>query len=134
MLVPLLSRQYFTSGWCKQELAHMLAREKSTGFRTPTNTRGLILPGHLHDGDDYPYVVKQISAVHLQDCSYINITPRSEIAIRLEGKIREWVPSISGAIKSAPSRQESWLELAAGEFLAQFASSEDRQKTPPRLL
>jgi hypothetical protein len=134
VLVPLLSRQYFTSNWCKQELAHMFAREKTTGFRTVSNTRGLILPAHLHDGDHYPEAVKQISAVQLQDCSYITIAKKSETAARLEYKIRQWVPDISAAIGFAPPREENWLELAADEFQAVFALTESGQGTPPRLL
>src|SRR5438309_10022485 len=35
LLVPLLSRQYFSSRWCVTELAHIYAREQQCGFGTP---------------------------------------------------------------------------------------------------
>src|SRR5262245_28673833 len=44
LLVPILSRDYFSSDWCRLELSLMFHREKQLCFRTPANPAVLILP------------------------------------------------------------------------------------------
>ena len=51
LLIPVLSRDYFNSDWCRLELALMHHREGLVNFRTPANSEVLILPVVIDDGD-----------------------------------------------------------------------------------
>jgi hypothetical protein len=48
VLLPLFSRLYVNSKWCRAELSHMFARERACGLRSPANATGLIVPATIH--------------------------------------------------------------------------------------
>lgn len=62
LLVPLLSRAYFESDWCRLELELMLRREQQCGLRCDSNRAVLILPFVYDDGDCFPLEVSRRDA------------------------------------------------------------------------
>lgn len=133
VLVPLLSRQYFSSPWCKLEFSHMLARENSCSFRTAQCPSGLIVPAHIHDGDSFPARARAIQAAQLQPFTNVRLSKESRTEELLSEEIRRWVPDIAAAVRSAPPCQESWMNIAVQEFMQQFAAVEPVQMLPPKL-
>jgi len=134
VLVPLLSRQYFSSSWCQLEFGHMLAREAKCGFRTSTRPMGLIVPAHIHDGDSFPACARQIQAAQLQHYTNVRLSKESLTGELLSQEIRNWVPNVATAIRGAPDADGSWSDLAVDEFVKQFAADEPLQKSPPRFI
>jgi hypothetical protein len=133
VLVPLLSRQYFSSPWCQLEFGHMLAREERCGFRTAQNPRGLIVPAYIHDGDSFPPRAREIQAAHLQPYTNVRLSKESPTEERLSEEIRRWVPHIAAAVRTAPQCDELWMNIAVQEFVQQFATVEPVQMMPPKL-
>lgn len=133
VLVPLWSRQYFSSEWCRAELAHMRAREEQCGFRTPQRPEGLIIPAQIHDGQDLPQSVRDITAFQLQDCVNICVAKDSPLEEELSGRLRDWVPDIAAAIRRAPAYDTGWNTLAIDRFVELFQMLPPAQVHPPRL-
>lgn len=133
VLVPLLSRQYFSSAWCQLEFGHMLAREAKHSFRTAQHPSGLIVPAHIHDGDSFPACARQILAAQLQPYTNVRLSKGSVTEELLSEEIRRWVPDIAAAVRDAPAIDQTWAELAVQEFVEQFAVSEVVQTLPLRL-
>lgn len=131
VLVPLWSRQYFYSLWCQSELAHMLVRQQECGFGTRKNRQCLIIPAIIHDGQDRPQFIKNISCLEIQDCTSVRMANGSPKAEKLDDRIKNWVPSIVKAINSAPQYNPDWLDLSADEFLKLFNSTKPKQNRPP---
>jgi len=133
VLVPLLSRQYFNSKWCVTELSLMMAREEKCGFSCINHPKGLIVPAHIHDGDDFPQEIKRIQAAQLQKYVNIRMATRSETEEKLSESIRTWVTDIAKAIKRAPEYDSSWHQIAAEKFVSQYLMQQSTQKNLPRL-
>jgi hypothetical protein len=133
VLVPLFSRQYFSSEWCQLELSQMSAREERCNFRTAGNAGGLIIPAHIHDGDGFPARAQAIQAARLQEYTNVRLAKGSPTEERLSEEIRNWVPDIAAAIRSAPPHDNEWTHLAVEAFVAQFRSADSKQTTPPSL-
>lgn len=133
ILIPLFSRQYFNSNWCKTELALICARERLCGLPTILRPQRLIVPAIIHDGDEIPQAVRSIQAAKLQEYSNAFMTPKSASMEDLSNKLCQWIPDVAKAIKRAPEHDESWIQLAVNEFLKIFDVPETRQEFPPRL-
>jgi len=134
VLVPLLSRQYFNSEWCKTELAHMCARETISGMRKAQPPKSLIVPAVLHDGNDFPKHVSAIMPTYLQDCANVRTAKDSPTEEELSKRIRDsLVPSVVCAIHRAPGYDPYWENLAVSEFLRVFNVSPPKQKMLPSL-
>lgn len=133
VLVPLWSREYFHSAWCKAELAHMLVREKECHFRTLNNPRGLIIPAIIYNGEDIPKCISHIGYLGIQDCTNVRMAPGSATEEELSNRIKNWVPSVANAIKSAPPYNPEWGNLTADEFLKLFELPEPQQIQLPSL-
>lgn len=133
VLVPLLSRQYFNSLWCRTELALMCARENAYGLGGKSRPERLIVPAILHDGDDLPHEIRIIQAAKLQECSNVSLADNSPKREMLSDKIRAWVPDVVKAIQRAPEHDPAWVELAADELLKLFQMPEAKQVTLPTL-
>jgi hypothetical protein len=116
VLVPLFSRLYFSSNWCRAELHHMMAREVQCGLRTMLRPNGLIFPAHIHDGTDLPREAQRIQALMLQDFSNPMMSRKSRRHEALSDCVRGWSPQIATAVATAPAYSDSWLELAVDEL------------------
>ncbi|NEP17810.1 MAG: TIR domain-containing protein [Leptolyngbya sp. SIO4C1] len=133
VLVPLFSRQYFSSEWCQLELSNMLAREKKYGFNTPERPERLIVPAKIHDGHDFPHFIKDIQCACLEKCSNVRMAEGSRREEELAELIEKWVPNIASAIERAPSYNENWHQLAVNEFMELFKKHKPKSKKLPRL-
>ena len=133
VLVPLFSRQYFSSLWCQRELAHMFARESRCNYRTAECPHGLIVPAYIHDGRDFPHNVRMIQGAQLQKYTNVRLSKGSPTEERLSEEIRNWVPDVAKAIDGAPQYDPDWMVLAVQSFLEEFAATEAKQLVPPRL-
>ena len=133
VLVPLWSRQYFNSNWCKAELSHMLMREKECGFRTPNKPTGLIIPATIHDGQDLPKVIRSISYEQLQECTNIRMAKNSSTEEELSRKICRWAPSIVKAICEVPPHDLNWASMTYEDFSGLYETSESKQYELPSL-
>lgn len=133
VLVPLLSRQYFNSLWCRTELALICAREDTCGLGGKITSERLIVPAILHDGEDMPHQIRMIQAARLQECSNVSLADNSPRREMLSDKIRAWVPDVVKAINRAPEYDPAWIALAVDEFLRLFQVPEAKQATLPTL-
>jgi hypothetical protein len=136
VLVPLWSRTYFNSNWCKAELAFMLAREEQHGFRTRKRPQGLIIPALIHDGNDLPEVVRGISALQLQRYTNPWLAERSPAEEELSNLLRDWAPDVAAAIRRAPAPSRTGRQPsrdAIERFLERLNQPEPRQDRVPVL-
>src|ERR1043166_6642420 len=67
LLIPVLSRDYFQSSWCRLELALMYRRELDNNFRSATNPSGLIVPIVIDDGISFPPEIQAIQGEPFHD-------------------------------------------------------------------
>jgi hypothetical protein len=134
VLVPLWSRNYFTSDWCKCEMAQMRAREDRHGYRSPGKPLGLIIPAIVHDGDTFPDVIADINHINISSFSNVRMDPNGVTAERLSQAIKDWVPSVVKAIETAPAYDNEWDQLDANAFVQQFSIRARQQLTVPRLV
>lgn len=134
VLVPLWTRNYFSSEWCTAEFAHMLARERECQYRTENRPLGLIIPAIIHDGEDFPWDIGHINHINLHEHKCVNVRMTSDglTAELLSALIRDWMPSVKHAIENAPIYNPKWDQIAAGEFIKKYQKSAPKQKTVPR--
>ncbi len=138
ILVPLWSPQYFTSDWCKFELAHMLAREKFCGFGSAQNFQSLIVPATIHDGDKIPECIRCIQHNSLNDYAIPWLPQKSNIRVKLHKNLRHWVPEIVTAINNSPEHDPVWESLVeedkrVAELIDKLTSVNPKQSKVPRL-
>jgi hypothetical protein len=133
VLVPLLSRQYFSSMWCVSEFAFMRAREVRCGLGTPEEPGGLIVPALLHDGDDFPEAAAIVQPLDLRACASRYMSPDSAKKEALEELVARFAPAVVAAIYRAPPYDPTWLHLSAERFIELFHMPESRQHSVPRL-
>ena len=133
ILLPLLSRQYFSSRWCRTEFALMRARESTCNLRSAECPHGLIIPAHIHDGKDFPVSVNAIQSAQLQAYTNVRLAKGSVTEERLSEEIRKWMPDVASAIGRAPEHDAAWVRLAADKFLDALAEQPPRQLTVPSL-
>lgn len=133
VIVPLFSKQYFSSEWCRHELAHMLARENKCGFATRECPEGLIIPAKIHDGKDFPFIIKNIQCLSLEHCSNVRVAKGSPREEELSCLIEKWMPDIVSAIERAPEYDKSWQELLFDEIVEKLYQKPN-QVSLPRLI
>lgn len=133
ILVPLFSRQYFNSSWCRLEFSYMLAREKYLGLRTAEQPSGLIIPAIIHDGNDLPRVARWIQAARLEEYSNAFMLLESENATALSALIKRWVPDIVRAIRRAPPYDPTFVNIPVDKLTTLDDPTEPRQDIPPSL-
>ncbi len=133
VLVPLFSRQYFSSPWCQLELSLMFAREASCGFRTAERPGGLVVPAHIHDGENFPQRAREIQAAKLQPYTNVRLARGSATEEQLSERILQWVPDIAAAIKASPPHDSAWIRLNVDEFVRRFTGGDATQAVPPNL-
>ncbi len=112
VLVPLLSRQYWSSPWCRAELAHMLAREQSMGMPSGDNPHGIIFPLQLHDGEDSPAQVKRIQTPDISAFANPWMLPEGRKFEQFADRIKKWAKSVAEGIRQAPEFRAEWRNLA----------------------
>ena len=133
ILIPILSRDYFNSDWCRLELALMHHREKLVGYRTPAQPSVLILPVVIDDGDFFPPEVQDMQGESIHrfaiTCMCTNGPRQEEFAAHL----KEWCPRVEQAMEAIPTYDPAWEELAQEQFTEMFRIKVAAQRTLPSL-
>lgn len=114
IVVPLLSRKYFQSDWCRTEFCLMLKREQECGFRSTSDRRKLIMPAIIHDGDAFPPEAIRISGPKLP--ANIRMAADSPKFEELEDEIQRWVPNVARAITEVPEFNKTWMDVSVDTF------------------
>jgi hypothetical protein len=120
VLLPLCSRTYFSSDWCKKELAIMMAREKLLNFRTKDQPHGLIVPVIIHDGEDFRDVLRPIQPFEICELTFLNLSPTCPKAQKLEGVIKQIAIRVAQAIRLAELFNPNWEDIVCDEFMKLF--------------
>jgi hypothetical protein len=127
-LLPVLSRNYFDSDWCKIELGLMMKRESLAGYRSLERPGGLIVPISIDDGDQFPDEVQAIQASDFHAFGSPILAKYSPLHERLGQQLLTLKDSIVNAIASPPKFDATWPKASAEEFLRIF-----KLKTAARL-
>ena len=133
LLIPVLSRDYFNSDWCRLELALMHHRETLVNFRTPANSEVLILPVVIDDGDSFPPEVQAMQGepIHEYALPFMTVDgPRQE---NFAAHLKQWCPRIEQALQTIPPYNPAWEAVAHDQFDAMFKLKMAVQKTVPGL-
>lgn len=133
ILIPILSRDYFKSDWCRLELALMRHREQLVGYRTPAQPRVLILPVVIDDGNFFPVEVQDMQGEPFHDFANVCMCvdgPRQE---EFAAHIKMWCPRIEKALDVIPPYDPAWEKLAHEQFAQMFKIKVATQKTLPSL-
>jgi hypothetical protein len=134
LLVPILSRDYFQSRWCRLELALMHHREKENNFRTAANPLGLIVPVVIDDGICFPPEIQAMQSEPLHDYAnpFIRIdSPKQEaLAEILKKKV---CPAIETALGTVPRYKPAWEATSHKQFEKTFEIQVQSQTTVPSI-
>jgi hypothetical protein len=133
LLIPILSRDYFRSDWCRLELALFFHREELLGFRTATKPDGLTLPFIIDDGDSFPPEVRSIQGEKIHDFANPFMRPDSPRQEEFTDHLRRWCPRVERAMESAPNFDTKWESFAPDQFAEMFRIKASIQKRPPSL-
>jgi hypothetical protein len=133
ILIPILSRDYFNSEWCRLELALMHHREKLVGYRTPAHAGVLILPVAIDDGNSFPPEVQDMQAEGIHQFAQPFMNPEGALQEAFAAHLKEWCPRIEQALQSIPPFDPQWETLAHQEFVKRFEIKMATQTTVPGL-
>jgi hypothetical protein len=130
VMVCLLTKQYWSSEWCKLELSQMLARRKAV-----TRTSGpppLIMAVLLHDSERLDPSLADIQRFSLQKLANPWMVAKSPSMELLSDKIRNLAEDVRKALDKAPDFDPGWPELEHREFWRLF-EHRNRQDDLPGL-
>lgn len=135
VMVPILSRDYFQSDWCRLELALMHHREKASNLRTATNPGGLIIPVVIDDGDCFPAEVQAMQGEQLHAFANPFMRPDSPNQEAMADVLRKkFCTSIEHALVLVPPFDPAWEQIAHRQFEGVFQVLMQSQKTVPSLV
>ncbi len=109
-LVAIWLPDYFHSTWCTRELMVMLYREKQLGYRTRMNSKGLVLPVKVFDGDHFPRFAQRIE--HFNCTRFFKVGKgfkNSELYLDFQDELASWTYKVAEAIKIVPEWKSEWL-------------------------
>lgn len=133
LLIPILSRDYFNSDWCRLELALMQHREQRLGFRSPTKPEALILPFIIDDGDCFPAEVQAMQGEAIHDYANPFIRPDSPKQEAFAEHLKNWCPRVESALRHVPPFDPAWETFTHAEFQLKFQIKMQTQNTLPGL-
>lgn len=133
ILVPLLSRQYFSSKWCANEFAMMRKRESMFDIPSRENSSRLIVPAIIHDGKYLDEDVSRIQSINLSDYTNPHMPYESILRAEMHETITSWVADIENALDVAPEYNDSWLDFTVNGFLETYYKPQSKQLSVPRI-
>jgi hypothetical protein len=132
ILVPLWTKNYFSSEWCTNEFTQFRVRENQYNYGSFENPSRLIHPAVIHDGKDFPHEVGDISYVDLSEYVNVRMASGSLTEENLSLLVKRWVLSIAKSVSLAPECNPSWKELSNRELYQQHKKDEPKQLEVPR--
>lgn len=133
LLIPVLSRRYFDSEWCRLELALMHEREKNCGYRCAAKSQGLIHPVVIDDGNCFPITVKDMQGKRLHSFANPFLKLETPSQQNLTEEIRNWCPGIEDALDDIPPYDPAWEALVHAHFVNVFTITATPLVTIPPL-
>jgi hypothetical protein len=133
LLIPILSRAYFSSDWCRLELALMHHREKERRYRTVDNENVLILPLVIDDGKSFPPEVQKMQAEDIHDFANPFMQANSRNQEEFTEWLRKWCPRVVNAVETVPQFETAWEQLGHDQFNEMFRIKSETQRTLPSL-
>ena len=123
VMIPLLSRDYFSSDWCVHELDLMIARSKGND---------LIVPILVHDGDVIPDTVNQL--MHADFKAYANPVLFGDAPLHKKfwDEIGKIAPRIRKAIEAAPSFDNRWVDQFRKRLMEVYNAGLTGKRLPPK--
>ena len=131
LLVPLLSRDYFNSDWCRLELALMRDRENRCQLRCFSNPAVLILPFVYDDGDCFPVEVREMQPKEIHEFAQPFMRPDSPNFEVFAEVLRLECPRLVSALNSVPPFNPEWERIAYDQFRERFRIQRATQTTLP---
>ena len=132
VLIVLWTGNYLSSQWCTEEMSQMLERERETARRTIKNPRGLVIPGFIHDGEQFPFKASDIQYFEMQKCFNVRMAKDSRRAEELDEILATEAPAIAKAIRNAPAWRSAWTRRSAKRLYKVLFKGVPSQKTLPR--
>jgi hypothetical protein len=129
-MVCLWSREYFSSKWCVNELAQMLARREA--LIGPDGPPNLILPVIIHDSEHLDPSLDEIQHFSLLGFANPWMNEDSPMAERLSVEIERFAQDVAVALARVPNYDPAWAGLLADEFMRLY-NDEPTQDVPPSL-
>lgn len=133
LLIPVLSRDYFRSDWCRLEIALIHHREVQCGLRTATIPHGLILPLIIDDGDSFPAEIQAIQGQRIEDCANPFMRQDSPKQEDFAQMLKDWCPCVEQALRHVRPYDPAWEALAIAQFRDRFLARVTAQTTLPGL-
>ena len=127
VMICLWSKQYFTSDWCKAELAHMLARRESVGG---TPLAKLVIPVVIHDGQSIPESLGSISRFEIQDYASPYLANDSRTREELSQRLKKLAESVGQALAKAPPFDPAWAGITTRQFDYLFTAKHGQYTVP----
>lgn len=120
VLIALWTKNYFTSRWCANEFAHMLAREHSRERGRGEPSYGLVIPVVIHDGNDFPESLSHVQRLDIQPFYNTRMRSDSEMAAALGRELSLHAPGLAAAISGAPEWQPRWPDEHVQSYFEAF--------------
>jgi hypothetical protein len=133
LVIPILSRDYFNSDWCRLELALMHHREKFVGYRTPAQPSVLILPLVIDDGTSFPPEVQDMQGESIHSFAITCMCPDGARQEEFAAHLKQWCPRVEQALQTIPPYDPAWEAVAHAQFTEMFRIKVGAQKTLPSL-
>jgi hypothetical protein len=133
ILVPILHPDYFSSLWCRLELALMMERERSLGWRTADDPRHLIFPVIINGAERFPANVRAIQAPDMSPHANFDMQPGTPAQMLFTDAIRQWAHQLETVLLVPPDFDHSWRTAAHDQFQNTFQIHTAVQTTTPTL-
>ena len=109
-MVAVWSPLYFSSEWCRREVAVIIYREQKYGFRTPKRPKGLLLPVSVFDGDSFPARAKAIQwrDLHKYWIAGAGFSATSRY-VDFQDALKSMSADVASSLALAPKWTKAWL-------------------------
>ena len=131
ILIPLWTKNYLNSIWCTCEVSHMLEREIVTGWKTEQNSRALVVPVIIQDGETLPINLSIVQGLDIKDYFKARMREDSREAEELDTKIKSVASAIAKCINNVPEWKNDWQIKAVNQFYNLFYKGPNPEQTQP---
>ena len=111
LIVPLWSRNYFSSCWCTHELGHMLQRQDILDKDKSLHTPQVIVPLIIHDGEHFPEGVDLTNALNIAELTNVITKENGATHEKLSAALQNWMPNVAKRVENAPPAIQNGLIL-----------------------